>query len=204
MLESIQLMRQAGGALSSDAAMPASFAALLASLPTDPAAATAPAAAAPPVPLTNPWPIDDPAFASHLAAQVGESLVGGLERAEISVTPPEMGPIRIELSLAGDQASVTFAAAMPETRNAIEQSLPMLRSMLSEQGLVLADATVGRGDADAGDTREWTSSDGGGDRRDQGAGHGRSPGADDRSGGGAIAATPLGRRTARGLLDLFA
>lgn len=197
-------MRQAGGASSLDAAMPTSFAALLASVPMDPAAATAPAAAVPPVPLNNPWPIDDPAFASHLAAQVGESLTGGLERAEISVTPPEMGPIRIELSLAGDQASVTFAAAMPETRNAIEQSLPMLRSMLSEQGLVLADATVGRGDADAGDTREWTSSDGGGDRRDQGAGHGRSPGADDRSGGGAIAATPLGRRTARGLLDLFA
>lgn len=204
MLESIQLMRQAGGALSSDAAMPASFAALLASLPTDPAAATAPAAAAPPVPLTNPWPIDDPAFASHLAAQVGESLVGGLERAEISVTPPEMGPIRIELSLAGDQASVAFAAAMPETRNAIEQSLPMLRSMLSEQGLVLADATVGRGDAGAGDAREKTSADGGGERRDQGAGHGRSPGADDRGAGGGIGAAPAGRRTARGLLDLFA
>jgi len=204
MLESIQLMRQAGAAQAFDIAPASGFAPLPASVPMDTMTA-APAASTLPVVLSNPWPIDDPAFATHLAAQVGETMSGGLERAEISVTPPEMGPIRIELSLTGDQASVAFSAAMPETRQAIEQSLSTLREMLSERGLVLAEASVGRGDSGASPQRGSAGADAGaGERRDQGAGPWRSTRGEDPGSGGPAGGTPTARGTPRGLLDLFA
>ncbi len=206
MLESIQSMRQAGGSATADSTMVVPFGSVLASITASGPAQVAVATSVPTTTLVNPWPIDDPAFANHLAAQVGESLIGGLERAEISVSPPEMGPIRIELSLSGDQASVAFAAVMPETRNAIEQSLPLLRSMLAEQGLNLADASVGREHAGSGPQHQAGSQDagsGGGGRETRG-GHERSAGSDERSGVTAgIPPRPAGR-AGRGLLDLFA
>jgi flagellar hook-length control protein FliK len=115
-----------------------------------------------------------------------------------------MGPIRIELSLNGEQASVAFSAAQPDTRTAIEQSLPLLKSMLSEQGLQLADSSVGSGyrpPADAG--AQSPAGDGAGSRGNGQAGA-RAGGAGTSlpagvSGGG----TPSAGR-ANGLLDLFA
>lgn len=204
-------MAAAGEAGGADAAGPASFAAALAAAApgASGAAGVAPTSAqdaAPPVQLTNPWPIDDPAFAQQLAAQVQESVLGGIERAEISVTPPSMGPIRIELSLSGEQASVAFSATMPDTCRAIEQSLPLLESMLSEHGLVLAEASVGSGyqgpAAEQGRAGGQTGGEPGAERRGS---PGRQP-HDDLPGGSInTGAAALARPTVtRGLLDLFA
>jgi flagellar hook-length control protein FliK len=201
LLAALEEMRQSGGSASSQGA--AAFAAALSS--SQATTGPAPGAAEPaPIRLSNPWPVDHPAFPAHLAEQVGDSLLAGLDRAEITVTPPEMGPIRIELSLNGEQASVAFSAAQPDTRTAIEQSLPLLKSMLSEQGLQLADSSVGSGyrpPADAG--AQSPAGDGAGSRgngqtdaRAGGAGTSLPAGV---SGGG----TPSAGR-ANGLLDLFA
>jgi flagellar hook-length control protein FliK len=191
-----------------DGAGATSFAAALAAAsPGAPGIAPASAPdAAPPAQLANPWPVDDPAFAQQLAAQVQESLLEGIERAEIAVTPPSMGPIRIELSLSGEQASVAFSAALPETCRAIEQSLPMLETMLSEHGLVLAEASVGAGNQ--GPAPEHGRSGGqpggepGAERR---GGAGRALPGDQASGTPAAIGTTSGRPSVpRGLLDLFA
>ena len=42
------------------------------------------------------------------------------------------------------QASVWFGAAQPDTRAALQQSLPQLRQLFASQGLTLADAGVSR------------------------------------------------------------
>jgi len=147
--------------------------------------------------MENPWPVQDPAFAEHLAGQVSEALVGGIERAEITLNPRELGPIRIELSLSGENASIAFSAAQPETRAAIEQTLPILRNLLSEHGLALTQTTVNGGGADP---------SGNGQPQRGAADFAPTSGSSGPMAGESIGSEPIARspRAARGLLDLFA
>ena len=198
LLDTIQEARGATAAPSGGDA-PANAASSFASVLSlaSPAGASVSAPAPEPAQMENPWPVQDPAFVEHLAGQVSEALVGGIERAEITLNPRDLGPIRIELSLSGENASIAFSATQPETRTAIEQSLPILRNMLSEHGLALAQASVNGGAADP--------SGGGQPQRGAGdfapsSGHARA------TGGPAAGSEPIVRapRAARGLLDLFA
>jgi flagellar hook-length control protein FliK len=49
------------------------------------------------------------------------------------------------LSVTNDQATVTFSAAQPEVRAALEAAMPKLREMMSETGIALGNATVNAG-----------------------------------------------------------
>lgn len=154
------------------------------------AADPAPPSAAVPVRATLSEPLQSPGFAPQFAGEVDRLLMQGTDSAELLITPRSLGPVRIELSVSGEVASVAFTAAQPETRQAIEQSLPLLRALLAEQGLQLGQADVrgGRGEAQSQSTR--------------------APAADAFAGGSAAAAEagapPPPGRGSRGLVDLFA
>jgi flagellar hook-length control protein FliK len=62
--------------------------------------------------------------------------------AQIQVTPPQLGPIEIRLSLNQDQASMTFVSPHAAVREAIEAALPRLREMFAESGLTLGNVDV--------------------------------------------------------------
>ena len=147
--------------------------------------------------MENPWPVQDPAFVEHLAGQVSEALVGGIERAEITLNPRELGPIRIELSLSGENASIAFSAAQPETRAAIEQTLPILRNLLSEHGLALTQTSVNGGGTDP---------SGNGQPQRGASDFAPTSGSSGPMAGESMGSEPIARspRAARGLLDLFA
>ncbi len=66
-------------------------------------------------------------------------MIRGHDRGEIGLTPQDMGPIRIGISLDDDSASLDISAAHASTRAAIEASMPALRQMLADQGVRLAD-----------------------------------------------------------------
>lgn len=110
--------------------------------------ALAPEAAAPSWHSANvPTPVGDSAFPGRFAAEVALLGAAGIERAEIHLQPRELGPVRIELTMSGESARIAFSAAQPDTRQAIEQSLPILEDLLAERGLVLGDASVSDGRA---------------------------------------------------------
>lgn len=110
--------------------------------------ALAPGAAAPSWHSANvPTPVGDAAFPGRFAAEVALLGAAGIERAEIHLQPRELGPVRIELTMSGESARIAFSAAQPDTRQAIEQSLPILEDLLAERGLVLGDASVSDGRA---------------------------------------------------------
>ncbi len=98
-----------------------------------------------PIALPIAAPVHSPAFPQALGQQLAMALRMDLGQAELILSPAELGPVRVELSLDGDSASVHFAAINPETRQALEQSLPDLRALFAEQGLSLADTHVGSG-----------------------------------------------------------
>ncbi|MCL4185029.1 MAG: flagellar hook-length control protein FliK [Burkholderiaceae bacterium] len=162
---------------------------------TAPQAPAAPQGTQPPTFGTIPTPLAHPAFTNHFAAEVASLALRGIERAEIVLNPKELGPVRIELSLNGETARVAFSAAQPETRQAIEQTLPILEDMLAEHGLMLSGSSVSDGRAG----------------REPGGGTGRGTGEavgaplstfDARQAGFPGAPAPAG--AARGLVDLYA
>ena len=64
--------------------------------------------------------------------------------ATLQINPPQLGPIEVRIQMSGDQAAVSFAAVQPQTREAIQQALPVLASSLASQGLSLGQTSVGR------------------------------------------------------------
>ena len=108
------------------------------------------------------------------------------------MSPKELGPVRIELTMNGDDARLVFTAAHPDTRQAIEQSSALLRSMLADQGLTLGRMDVGQG----GDPRAGGNGQSAAAQTDAGSGESWTT-------GGATTSAPAAA-TPRGLLDLFA
>jgi len=64
-------------------------------------------------------------------------------KAELVLTPPQMGRVEVSLSISGDQAAASFVSGNPAVREALEAALPRLREVLAEAGIQLGQAQVG-------------------------------------------------------------
>ncbi len=88
-----------------------------------------------------------------------------MQQAEVRLNPPQLGPVEIRVRVHNDQASVSFVAQHPFTREALETSIPRLREMLGDANINLADVDVGQRDTrESGfgqDDREGSNGDGG-------------------------------------------
>ena len=71
-------------------------------------------------------------------------------RAEIILTPPQLGRIEVSINMNGDQASANFVAVNPIARDALQDALPRLRELLAQSGIELAQADVRSGQSDNG------------------------------------------------------
>lgn len=88
-------------------------------------------------------PVRDAAWGEQISERVAIMAGNNLKSAEIRLTPAELGPLRVHVSVDDGAAHVTFHAQHAVTREAIEQALPRLREMLAENGLSLGQAEVG-------------------------------------------------------------
>jgi flagellar hook-length control protein FliK len=89
-------------------------------------------------------PVGTPAWKDELGTQLTWMALNGREAASLKLSPEHLGPLDIRISMREGEASVYFGAVNPDTRSALEQSLPRLRELFASQGLVLADAGVSR------------------------------------------------------------
>ena len=105
-------------------------------------AAGAPVAA----PVTS-HQVDTPVGSHSWAADVGNQLVwmagNQSSRAELVLTPPQMGKVEISLTISGDHATASFVSANPEVRAALEEAMPRLREVLADAGVTLGQTQVG-------------------------------------------------------------
>jgi flagellar hook-length control protein FliK len=65
-----------------------------------------------------------------------------LKHVDIRLDPPELGRMQIRMSLNNDSATVHFTVQNQQTRDMVDQAMPRLREMLSQQGIQLADTSV--------------------------------------------------------------
>jgi flagellar hook-length control protein FliK len=87
-------------------------------------------------------PVRDSAWGAQLSERVVLMASNQFKTAEIRLTPAELGPLRVQVSVDDGAANVTFHSQHAVTREAIEQAMPRLREMLAENGLSLGQADV--------------------------------------------------------------
>jgi flagellar hook-length control protein FliK len=94
--------------------------------------------------MTVSSPVGSSAWTDEVGAKVTWMAHQGIESASLQLSPEHLGPLQVTISVRDGQASVWFGAAQPDTRTALQQSLPQLRELFASQGLNLADAGVSR------------------------------------------------------------
>ncbi|MDB5935504.1 MAG: hypothetical protein JWQ01_2848 [Massilia sp.] len=141
--------------------------------------------------------IGTPGWDNQVAQKIVWMVAGKEQSATLTLNPPDMGPMQVVLSVTNDQATVTFSAAQPEVRQALENAMPKLREMMGENGIALGNASVNAGSPEQRQAQQGEQS------RHQGGGSRFGGGGGDTAGtASAPRVTRLG--TGTGLVDTFA
>lgn len=61
---------------------------------------------------------------------------------ELRLDPPELGPLRISISMTDNVAQAAFLSPQPAVRHAVENALPQLQLMLSQAGISLGETSI--------------------------------------------------------------
>ena len=96
-----------------------------------------------PAPLPLPASEQPGEWSRQFSERVGWVIHARVPSAQLRLHPEHLGPVELAVEVDDHLARVQFTAAHPLTRDAIEQSLPRLRELLEQQGLVLEHADVG-------------------------------------------------------------
>jgi len=67
----------------------------------------------------------------------------GMQTAELRLDPPDLGPIRVTLTIQDGTAHAAFSSAHGAVRQAIEASMPQLQQALAQSGIALGQSQVG-------------------------------------------------------------
>lgn len=82
------------------------------------------------------------AIGQRVVWMVGQSQ----QSASLTLSPPELGPIRVVVNLSNNNANTSFYSSNPEVRTALEGTLPRLKELMEEAGIQLGQAHVGSED----------------------------------------------------------
>ena len=80
---------------------------------------------------------------------------------EIRLDPPELGSMQVRVYVQGDAASVSFIVQSQQAKEALADTMPKLRDMLSEQGIELGDAQVRKDNSQSGESGQQLASQSG-------------------------------------------
>lgn len=106
--------------------------------------------------------VGTPAWDNQVAQKIVWMVGGEEQSASLTLNPPDLGPMQVVLSVTNDMASVTFSSNQLEVRQALEDAMPKLREMMSENGIALGNASVNDGSAEQQQAQEQSTRRGGG------------------------------------------
>jgi hypothetical protein len=90
-------------------------------------------------------PARDPRWADELGARVSLMIRARESTASLQLTPVDLGPVEVNVTVKDSQATVHFGASQADTRALLEAAMPRLREMLAAQGFQLTDSSVSSG-----------------------------------------------------------
>ncbi|MDJ0757799.1 MAG: flagellar hook-length control protein FliK [Woeseiaceae bacterium] len=103
-----------------------------------------------PLPGSIDVPVKEASWGDRLNDRVVMMANNRLQNVDLRLSPAEMGPLRIKVSVEDGTANVSFVAQHAVTRDAIEQALPRLKSLLEQNGIDLGDTSVDQQGPDQG------------------------------------------------------
>ncbi|KAF0813054.1 hypothetical protein IGB42_02450 [Andreprevotia sp. IGB-42] len=86
--------------------------------------------------------VGDSRWGDAVAQRVSLMLNKQEQHLEMQLNPPNLGPMEVKLTMAGDQASVTFTSQQASVREALAAATPKLTALLADQGITLANVQV--------------------------------------------------------------
>jgi flagellar hook-length control protein FliK len=89
--------------------------------------------------------VRDPRWADDFSNRMAVMVRAGESTASLQLTPVDLGPVEVNVTVKDGNATILFGASQAETRALLEASLPKLREMLAAQGFNLLDASVSSG-----------------------------------------------------------
>ena len=93
--------------------------------------------------MTVPQPVTSEGWGKAVGERLLWMVKGDQQFAELKITPPNLGPMEVKLTLNNDQASVAFLSNHAAVRDALEAAIPRLREMMSQESLTLVNVDVG-------------------------------------------------------------
>ncbi|MDI1351960.1 MAG: flagellar hook-length control protein FliK [bacterium] len=93
--------------------------------------------------LDTPINIYDSQWANEFSEQIVWLGQQGIKSALIKIHPEDLGPLEINISVVKDSATVNITSHNDQARSIVEEALPRLREMITEQGLTVSDLYVG-------------------------------------------------------------
>ncbi len=111
--------------------------------------ATTAAGSRPMIALPVQVPVGEAGWDTAMGERIQWMVSRNVQQAEIKLTPPELGPLEIKISLQNDQTHVNFIAGHSATREALEAAIPRLRELFGEINLNLANVDVSQRQADS-------------------------------------------------------
>lgn len=100
-----------------------------------------------PGPIAASMNLQSPLTSGLWGRELEQQLVGLIQRGgnsmELQLNPRELGPLSVSLTLEDQNAKLQFFSAHTVVRSAVEQAIPQLRDALAQQGITLAEASVG-------------------------------------------------------------
>jgi flagellar hook-length control protein FliK len=90
-----------------------------------------------------PLPVNEPAlFSQRLNQHISFMISDQVQSAQIAVTPADLGPVEVRVTMVGDEAKIQLSATHAATREALNEALPRLRASFAEAGIALSQAGV--------------------------------------------------------------
>lgn len=86
--------------------------------------------------------VRDPSWSAEFSQKIVWLTKADKQSAQLTLNPPQMGPIEISLSVEKGSASASFVSPNQEVRDAIETALPRLREMFASAGIQLGQTNV--------------------------------------------------------------
>ena len=123
-----------------------------------------PAAHGPTHSLSVPTPLRDQNWASDFGQKIMWLAGNDKQSAQMTLNPPQMGPIDISLNIEKGNATASFVSANADVREAIETAMPRLREMFASAGIALGQTNVsaesfkqqaGHGNENGGQPASW-------------------------------------------------
>jgi len=87
-------------------------------------------------------PVSSPDWGPALNQRVTWMIANSLQNASITVSPPNLGPLEINIQTDQNKTNVQFIVSSSEVRQAIQDAIPSLSKMLESSGLQLGQADI--------------------------------------------------------------